>query len=165
MTGPWSDVKIIERGGVGLGSFCGMTLAGLGAEAIQGHRVADAGEPVGNRMTPRGRRSIAIDLKDSEGIGAALGLVEGADALFEGSAPGRPNSADQSVLRAPTSVRPRPPGSTTHPPRQRPRFGYRRRQPRRPVGGRHRQRPLLAHDSVARASLGGTRTADNWETP
>ncbi|MGW4206169.1 CaiB/BaiF CoA transferase family protein [Streptomyces sp. NPDC004726] len=88
MTGPLSDVKIIELGGIGPGPFCGMMLAGMGAEVIRVHRVAEAGGRMGNRMTLRGRRSIAVDLKDPEGIETVLRLVEGADAVFEGFRPG-----------------------------------------------------------------------------
>ena len=39
-------------------------------------------------FTARGRRSVAIDLKQQDGVGCALDLIDGADALIEGLRPG-----------------------------------------------------------------------------
>jgi len=88
--GPLQGVKIIEIAGIGPGPFCAMMLADMGADVVR----VDRRGPAAGRVTPRhdvlnrGRRSIALDLKKPEGVGAVLTLVERADALFEGFRPG-----------------------------------------------------------------------------
>ena len=86
--GPLKGLKIIEMAGIGPGPFCGMVLADLGAEVIRVDRASAAGS--GSRQEPanRGKRSIAVDLKSTEGVEVVLKLVEGADAIFEGFRPG-----------------------------------------------------------------------------
>jgi len=86
--GPLQGFKIIEMAGIGPGPFAGMILADMGAEVIIIERRTD---PHKNRMPDcnrRGKRSIAINLKDPEGVETLLQLVEKADALFEGFRPG-----------------------------------------------------------------------------
>jgi len=86
--GPLQGFKIIEMAGIGPGPFAGMILADMGAEVIIVERSAD---PNKNRMPDcnrRGKRSIAINLKDPAGVERLLLLVEKADALFEGFRPG-----------------------------------------------------------------------------
>jgi alpha-methylacyl-CoA racemase len=86
--GPLDGIKIIEMAGIGPGPFAGMILADMGAEVIVVERRAD---PKKRRMpdcSRRGKRSIAINLKDAEGIETLLKLVEKADVLFEGFRPG-----------------------------------------------------------------------------
>lgn len=83
--GPLSGLKIIEFGGIGPGPFCGMLLSDLGADVIRIDR-ARASQP--SNVTDRGRRSVALDLKSPEAIEICLGLIEKADALFEGFRPG-----------------------------------------------------------------------------
>ncbi|MGW6455727.1 CaiB/BaiF CoA transferase family protein [Streptomyces sp. NPDC055078] len=88
MTGPLAHLKVIEFGGIGPGPFCGMLLSDLGAEVIRVDPLTAAGAPARNQVTLRGRRSIAVDLKNPEGVAAVLRLVETADAAFEGFRPG-----------------------------------------------------------------------------
>jgi len=86
--GPLKGIKIIEMGGLGPGPFAGMMLADMGAEIILVERKAD---PRKNRLPDcnrRGKRSIALNLKDSKDIETLLQLVEKADVLFEGFRPG-----------------------------------------------------------------------------
>jgi alpha-methylacyl-CoA racemase len=92
MAGPLTGCRIIEIAGIGPGPFAAMLLADLGAEVI---RVERAGAVRGAAPeTPhydillRGRRNIAIDLKQPDGVETLLGLVESADALIEGFRPG-----------------------------------------------------------------------------
>ena len=86
--GPLQGLKIIEMAGIGPGPFCGMVLADLGAEVIRVDRASAIGS--GSREEPanRGKKSIAIDLKSSEGVEVVLKLVENSDAIFEGFRPG-----------------------------------------------------------------------------
>jgi alpha-methylacyl-CoA racemase len=85
-------IRIVEIAGIGPGPFCGMLLADMGAEVILVERVsAKDGDPVDlgkNAIINRGKRSVALDLKDARAIDAVLRLIEDADGLIEGMRPG-----------------------------------------------------------------------------
>ncbi|MDI3406934.1 CaiB/BaiF CoA transferase family protein [Streptomyces cavernicola] len=85
--GPLTGVRIVELGGVGPVPFAGMVLTGLGAEVIRVER-PQARVSAGDTVLLRGRRSVAVDLKQPEGAAAVLRLVDSADALLEGFRPG-----------------------------------------------------------------------------
>ncbi len=90
--GPLSGIRILEFAGIGPGPFCAMLLADMGAEVVRIDRAQNArgGDPARPPSDPllRGRRSIAVDLKQPQAIEAVLRLVAGADALVEGFRPG-----------------------------------------------------------------------------
>ena len=90
--GPLEGKKIIEIAGIGPGPFCAMVLSDLGAEVIRVDRVSavpnEFPSTPGVDLLNRGRKSVAFDLKNQEGIKALLRLVEDADALIEGFRPG-----------------------------------------------------------------------------
>ena len=86
--GPLKGFKIIEMAGLGPGPFAGMVLADMGAEVIMVERKADPKKRRVPDCNRRGKRSIALNLKDSKGVETLLQLVEKADALFEGFRPG-----------------------------------------------------------------------------
>lgn len=89
--GPLDGVVVLEIGGVGPGPFAGMTLSGMGATVIRIDRPAGLGVFPGAPeydLLNRGKRSIALDLKNPEAIAAVLTLVEQADILIEGHRPG-----------------------------------------------------------------------------
>lgn len=84
--GPLKGIRIIEMAGLGPGPFAGMLLADMGAEVVQVERKAmDFAIPDCNR---RGKKSIALNLKDEGDMERLLQLVEKADVLFEGFRPG-----------------------------------------------------------------------------
>ncbi len=87
MAGPLSGVKILEFAGIGPGPFCAMLLSDLGAEIV---RIDRKGAKGGSKydVTSRGRRSVAIDLKNPKGVETVLQLIDQADALLEGFRPG-----------------------------------------------------------------------------
>jgi alpha-methylacyl-CoA racemase len=85
--GPLTGLKIIEFAGIGPGPFCGMLLSDLGADVVRIDR-RGPGRASPTDITARGRRSVALDLKDPAAIEACLKLVEKADVLFEGFRPG-----------------------------------------------------------------------------
>lgn len=89
MTGPLTGFRIIEIAGIGPGPFAAMMLADMGAEVIRIDRPSSA-TPNGPHpdLLRRGRRSVAIDLKNPAGVMALLDLVGNADALIEGFRPG-----------------------------------------------------------------------------
>ena len=92
MSGPLTGYKIIEIAGIGPGPFAAMLLADMGAEVIRVERAQAVRGPApdepGFDLLQRGRRNIALDLKNPEGVEALLQLVEKADALIEGFRPG-----------------------------------------------------------------------------
>ena len=87
--GPLDGVRVIELQGIGPGPFCGMMLADMGAEIVRIDRSASAGRS-GNPadILARGRKSIAVDLKNPEGVETTLRLIDTADVLIEGFRPG-----------------------------------------------------------------------------
>ncbi len=93
MTGPLTGYRIIEVAGIGPGPFCAMMLADMGADVIRIDRAqnvrsgADPSKPPGDLLS-RGRRSLAVDLKQPDGVEALLKLVESSDAIIEGFRPG-----------------------------------------------------------------------------
>lgn len=91
-SGPLDGVRVVELVGLGPGWFTGMMLADLGAEVVRVDRVAEArsvdrSRPATNAMH-RGKRSVALDLKQPAGVEAFLRLCEGADAVIEVFRPG-----------------------------------------------------------------------------
>ncbi len=90
--GPLEGMKVVEIASIGPGPMCAMLLSDLGADALRVDRASAVGvEPP---MAPqfatlqRGRKSIAVDLKNPDGVETVLQLVDGADALIEGFRPG-----------------------------------------------------------------------------
>jgi alpha-methylacyl-CoA racemase len=86
--GPLSGLKIVEFAGIGPGPFCGMLLSDLGADVIRIDRKGQGrgGSPAD--VTARGRRSVALDLKNPASIETCLKLLESADGVIEGFRPG-----------------------------------------------------------------------------
>jgi alpha-methylacyl-CoA racemase len=93
--GPLEGLKIVELAGIGPGPFCAMLLSDMGAEVVRVDRAANVGTDTdrdGNdarfNLLTRGRRNIAVDLKNPAGVEATLRLIDQADALIEGFRPG-----------------------------------------------------------------------------
>jgi alpha-methylacyl-CoA racemase len=90
--GPLDGIKIIEIAGIGPGPFCAMMLSDMGAEVLRVDRTGsvrpDSMDQPSLDFLARGRRSVAVDLKNPDGIETLLKLVEGADVLTEGFRPG-----------------------------------------------------------------------------
>src|SRR3954454_5785928 len=87
LVGPLGGLKVIEMVGLGPGPFAGMLLADMGADVIRIDRVdealaVDRSKPATSAMN-RGKRSIAVDLKQPGGVDVVLRLVERADVFFE----------------------------------------------------------------------------------
>ena len=92
MSGPLTGYRIIEIAGIGPGPFAAMMLADMGAEVIRVERVQAVRGPAPDTahwdVLLRGRRNIALDLKNPDGVATLLDLVEKADGLIEGFRPG-----------------------------------------------------------------------------
>ncbi|MBS1889167.1 MAG: CoA transferase [Actinobacteria bacterium] len=93
LVGPLSGVRVVEISGQGPGPWCAMMLSDMGAEVLRVERADAVGAVPTGELEPqfvnlRGRRSIAVDLKNKRGVETVLRLVENADALIEGFRPG-----------------------------------------------------------------------------
>lgn len=86
MAGPLHGIRIVEFAGIGPGPFCGMMLADHGAEVIRIER--PGARHLSSDAFTRSRRTIAIDMKQLDGIALARRLVASADGVFEGFRPG-----------------------------------------------------------------------------
>ncbi|MGD9946255.1 MAG: CaiB/BaiF CoA transferase family protein, partial [Burkholderiaceae bacterium] len=90
--GPLEGLKLIELAHIGPIPHCAMLLADLGATVLRIERVTPAGlgvqRPIEADITLRGRKSIALDLKEPQAVECVLELVERSDGLIEGFRPG-----------------------------------------------------------------------------
>ena len=90
--GVLNGTRVVELAGIGPGPFCGLLLADMGADVIL---VEHPRGPTGfapdlgpAAIVHRGKRSVALDLKQTAGKRALAELAAGADALIEGMRPG-----------------------------------------------------------------------------
>jgi alpha-methylacyl-CoA racemase len=90
--GPLHGTKIVELAGLGPGPFAGMLLADMGASVIRIVRPDAAALSMVKTarldFLNRGKRCIALNLKDPRAIELVLKLVDSAQALLEGFRPG-----------------------------------------------------------------------------
>lgn len=89
--GPLAGVRVVELAGIGPAPFATMSLADMGADVVRVERPGGAEmstAPPERDVLNRGKRSVALDLKDPAGLSALLRLVDGADVLVEGYRPG-----------------------------------------------------------------------------
>jgi alpha-methylacyl-CoA racemase len=104
--GPLAGVRVIELGGLGPGPFGGMLLADLGADVVRldrppdpgGAYATDSGSPERDprrALMERGKRSVALDLKDPDAVQTARRLIDEADVLID---PYRPGVAERLGL-------------------------------------------------------------------
>ncbi len=91
MAGALAGIKVVALAGLGALPFGSLTLADMGAEVVRVDRLSDVPDdrtPRPHNFWDRGRRSIAVDLKDPRGVETVLRLAEGADAFLEAFRPG-----------------------------------------------------------------------------
>lgn len=95
MAGPLAGIRVVEMVGLGPCPFAAMMLSDMGAEVIRIDRKAAPGAAnpfpmLGTKfdVMARGRRSLALDLKQEAGRAAALDLIAAADIVIEGFRPG-----------------------------------------------------------------------------
>ncbi len=85
--GPLSGLRVVEMAGIGPGPYAAMLLADLGAEVVRVERPGLLPDLAAS-VVMRGRRSVVLDLKRTEGVGALLAMVARADVLIEPYRPG-----------------------------------------------------------------------------
>ncbi|OUS17174.1 carnitine dehydratase [Gammaproteobacteria bacterium 50_400_T64] len=92
MSGPLTGLKVIELAGIGPAPMAAMMLSDMGAEVIRVDRLTASGlgipMPKKFNFLGRGRKSIAVDLKNPDGIETLLDLIDKADIVLEGFRPG-----------------------------------------------------------------------------
>src|SRR5690606_14762327 len=92
--GPLSGVQVLDLSRVLAGPYCTMVLADLGADVVKVERPDEgdqtrawppfvAGESAYFMSVNRGKRSIAVDLRDPRGQGVVRRLAERADVVIE----------------------------------------------------------------------------------
>lgn len=86
--GPLHGLRIVEFAGIGPAPYAGMLLADLGADVVRIDRHDARLADPGHRVLGRGRRSIAINLKQPAAIELVHRLLRDSDALIEGFRPG-----------------------------------------------------------------------------
>ena len=92
MTGPLAGLRVVELVGQGPGPYCAMVLADMGADVVAVDRpdVAARVSPDAPATNPmmRGKRSVALDLKDAADREMLLTLLDHADVLVDPFRPG-----------------------------------------------------------------------------
>lgn len=95
MAGPLAGVRVVEMVGLGPCPFAAMMLADMGAEVIRIDRKSASGAAnpfpmLGTKfdVMARGRRSLALDLKQPAAKEVVLALLDQADVVIEGFRPG-----------------------------------------------------------------------------
>ncbi|MFB9243908.1 CoA transferase [Massilia antarctica] len=95
MAGPLAGIKVIEMAGLGPCPFAAMMLADMGAQVIRIERKSAPGAAtpfpmLGTKydVLARGRRSLALDLKQPAAQAVAFELIAKADVVLEGFRPG-----------------------------------------------------------------------------
>lgn len=82
--GALSGIRVVEMAGLAPAPYCGMILADFGADVVRVDRLG-----AGSMDTlARGKRSIAVNLKDPKGVETVLRLLAKADVLLEPFRPG-----------------------------------------------------------------------------
>ena len=90
--GPLEGIRILEIAGIGPGPFAGMMLSDMGADVVRVDRAdrVKGGDPENppKDVLARGRRSVAVDLKNPDGVDLVLQMIEQSDVVIEGFRPG-----------------------------------------------------------------------------
>ncbi|MES2606127.1 MAG: CoA transferase [Pseudomonadota bacterium] len=84
--GPLAGLKVVEFAGLGPAPFCCMLLADMGADVVRIDRPGTIYSAAD--VEARGRSSVYLDLKNSDGKAQALTLMQRADIVIEGFRPG-----------------------------------------------------------------------------
>ena len=98
MPGPLDGIRVVDFSEIASGPFCTMQLAAQGAEVIKieppaGEKLRDPtnfrnGMPAFFANVNRGKRSLALDLKQEEGLAIARQIAKAADVLVHNWRPG-----------------------------------------------------------------------------
>jgi alpha-methylacyl-CoA racemase len=105
MAGPLRSLKVVEFSGLGPAPLAGQLLADLGADVVTVDRKATPADPTD--INRRGKRSVVLNLKSTEGLEAAHRLIASSGVLIEGFRPGvmerlglGPDNCDDTMIYA-----------------------------------------------------------------
>src|SRR4051812_47299965 len=97
MSGPLTGVRVVALAGMGPTPFASMLLADMGADVVRVTRPENrrgralnqtAGLRPEHDLANRGVVSVAVDLKQPDGVASVLRMAERADVFLEGFRPG-----------------------------------------------------------------------------
>ena len=88
MNRPLSGIRVIEMAGIGPAPFCAMMLADMGAEVNRIDRLKAGPLGGGGTLVDRGKRSIALDIKQDDAKIILKQMIAKSDILIEGFRPG-----------------------------------------------------------------------------
>jgi alpha-methylacyl-CoA racemase len=94
--GPLADIRIVELAALGPAPFCAMMLSDMGADVLRIERKSETSKtetsqgfsPGSFDFMARGRRTLALDLKDAGDLEKLRQLLRYADVVMEGFRPG-----------------------------------------------------------------------------
>ena len=90
--GPLAGIRIVELGGIGPGPFASMLFSEMGADVVRISRPPGADGIKGfdkrYQLLNRGRRTVAMDLKNPRAVETVKRMIAKADAVTEGFRPG-----------------------------------------------------------------------------
>lgn len=88
--GPLENIRILDFSALGPGPYASMLLADMGADVMRVARVSAPVDIAGftRDLVGRGKRSIALDLKNPSGVEAAQRIADTCDVVLEGFRPG-----------------------------------------------------------------------------
>ena len=84
---PLDGVRVLELEGLAAAPFCGRILADFGADVVRVDR-NDRPDPYGTLSLAHGKRSVELDLKDTDDAEQLRELADNADVLIEPYRPG-----------------------------------------------------------------------------
>ena len=84
---PLDGVRVLELEGLAAAPFCGRILADFGADVVRVDR-NDRPDPYGTLSLAHGKRSVVLDLKDTDDAEQLRELADNADVLIEPYRPG-----------------------------------------------------------------------------
>ncbi len=86
--GPLNGYTVLELAGIGPAPMGGMVLADMGAEVIRVERSSAVGARSAIDVSARGKKSVALNLKDPKGVETFLRMVENVDVVIDPYRPG-----------------------------------------------------------------------------
>ncbi|MDH7793948.1 MULTISPECIES: CaiB/BaiF CoA-transferase family protein [unclassified Beijerinckia] len=94
--GPLADIRVVELAALGPAPFCAMMLSDMGADVLRIARKSETSKsetslgfsPGSSDFMARGRRTLALDLKDAVDLEQLRQLLRSADVVMEGFRPG-----------------------------------------------------------------------------
>lgn len=90
--GPLAGIRVVEMAGIGPAPFCAMLFADMGADVVRIDRMQASGLgvafPPPYDLLDRGKRTLALDVKDPVDLATVRALIERSDVLIEGFRPG-----------------------------------------------------------------------------